>query len=62
MGNDEIEVVFNRSDSSRTVTIPVADDGKFEDLLSPGNISYESADKKIEIRLEPLSGMILKKE
>jgi len=62
MGNDEIEVVFNRSDSQRIVTIPVAYDGKYEDLLSPGNISYESADKKIEISLEPLSGMILKKE
>jgi cyclomaltodextrinase len=62
MRKDEIEVVFNRSDSSRIVKIPVNSDGKFEDLLSPGNVSYLSSDKKIEIRLEPLSGVILKKE
>jgi glycosidase len=62
LGEDDIEVVFNRSDSTGIVKIPVKADGKFEDLLSPGKISYESSDKKVEIRLAPLSGAILKKE
>jgi glycosidase len=62
LGKDEIEVVFNRSDSVRLVKVPVKAEGKFEDLLSPGKISFESSDKKIEIIMKPLSGVILKKE
>jgi cyclomaltodextrinase len=61
-GKDDIEVIFNRSDSARVIMVTVNIDGEFKDLLSSGNISYESSDKKIEIRLAPLSGMILKKE
>jgi glycosidase len=61
-GKDDIEVIFNRSDSARVIMVPVNIDGEFKDLLSSGNISYESSDKKTEIRLAPLSGMILKKE
>ena len=60
-GKDDIEVVFNRSDSVRIVNLPVDGDGHFIDLLSPSE-SFQSSDKKIEIRLEPLSGVILKKE
>ena len=62
LGKYEIEVIFNRSDSARVIMVPVNTNGEFKDLLSSGNISYESSDKKTEIRLAPLSGMILKKE
>jgi glycosidase len=60
-GKDDIEVVFNRADSARIVNIPVSADGNFVDLLSP-SVSLKSSDKKIEIRMPPLSGVILKKE
>ncbi len=61
MGKDEIEVVFNRSDSVRVVNLPVVTDGNFVDLLSH-SVSFKSYDKKIEIRMPPLSGVILRKE
>ena len=61
IGIDEIIVVFNRSDSVRFVKVPVETDGDFEDLLSQGSIPVKSSDKKIEIRMNPLSGIILRK-
>jgi len=62
MGNEEIAVVFNRSDSLRFVNVPVRTDGEFEDILSGKSASYKSADKSIEISLGPLSGIVLKKK
>jgi cyclomaltodextrinase / maltogenic alpha-amylase / neopullulanase len=59
-GKDDIEVVFNRSDSTRIIDVPVNAEGKFVDMLSSD--SFKSSDKKIGIRIGPLSGMILKKE
>ena len=61
LGKDEIEVVFNRSDSTIIVNLPVVAEGIFVDLLSPSN-SFVSSDKKIVISVAPLSGVILKKE
>jgi glycosidase len=61
IGIDEIIVVFNRSDSVRFVKVPVETDGDFEDLLSQGSIPVKSSDKKIEIRMNPLSGIILRR-
>jgi glycosidase len=62
MGKEEIDVVFNRSDSLKVVKVPVETDGEFEDILSPENISFQSTDKAVRIRLEPLSAKILKKK
>jgi cyclomaltodextrinase len=62
MGNKEIAVVFNRSDSLEQVYVPVRTDGKFEDLLSPTHNFYKSTDKKIIINLDPLSGVVLRKK
>jgi cyclomaltodextrinase / maltogenic alpha-amylase / neopullulanase len=62
MAETEIDVVFNRSDSTRIINIPVITDGDFEDLLSSGGEVYRSNGRKIEIRLEPLSGVVLRKQ
>jgi glycosidase len=62
MNNEEIVVVFNRSDSLRIVNIPVRTDGEFEDILSGKRATFKSAGKKIEISLTPLSGFVLKKK
>jgi cyclomaltodextrinase len=62
MGDEEIAVVFNRSDSQKQVNVPVRTDGKYEDLLSPQKNFYNSTGKKIEISLDPLSGVALRKK
>jgi glycosidase len=59
--NDEILAVFNRSDSTRTISVPVRQNGEFSDLLSESPVSFRSIDKKVEIRLKPLSAIVLKK-
>ena len=62
MNNEEIEVVFNRSDTLKHVTVPVKTEGEFKDLLSDKGATYKSIDKKIGIVLKPLSGIVLKRK
>jgi len=62
MGNDEIVVAFNRSDSLRFIYLPVRKEGNFEDMLSVDNKSYKSNGNKIGISLQPLTGIVLKKK
>jgi glycosidase len=62
MGKEEIVVAFNRSDSIRTLKIPVAEDGDFEALLSGGKIIFKSSGRIIDVALEPISGIILRKK
>jgi cyclomaltodextrinase / maltogenic alpha-amylase / neopullulanase len=62
MGNAEIDVIFNRSDSARLVNVPVRTDGVYEELLSGAGTSFESIDKNIAISLKPLSGMVLRRK
>ncbi len=62
MGNDEIAVIFNRSDSLRSVDVPVKADGEFENILSPESVSYKSINKKIRIQLDPITGIVLKRK
>jgi hypothetical protein len=62
MGNIEIDVVFNRSDSVRVVNMPVVNDGDFEDLLSPASEIFRSNGRKIEISLQPLTGLVLRRQ
>jgi cyclomaltodextrinase / maltogenic alpha-amylase / neopullulanase len=59
-GNEEIDVVFNRSDNLRKVSVPVTIEGNYEDVMS--GKSYPSRNKSIELSLDPLSGIILKKK
>jgi cyclomaltodextrinase / maltogenic alpha-amylase / neopullulanase len=61
-GKDEIVAVFNRSDKQQTVKVPVKNDGKYKLLLSSGRKSYSSSGGTIEITLEPLTAVVLKKE
>jgi cyclomaltodextrinase / maltogenic alpha-amylase / neopullulanase len=60
LGNDEIVVIFNRSDSMRTINVPVGKDGDFEDLLSETRITFSSTDRNIKLSLEALSGLVLR--
>ena len=62
MGKEEIVVAFNRSDSIRTLKIPVAEDGDFETLLSGEKIIFKSSGRIIDVSLEPISGIILRKK
>lgn len=62
LADNEIDVVFNRSDSVKVVNLPVLVDGEFDDLLSPGSDVYRSNGKKIEISMQPLTGMVLRKQ
>jgi len=58
--NEEIDVVFNRSDSLRKVSVPVTTDGHYEDVMS--GITYTSRNKSVELDLDPLSAIIMKKK
>jgi len=62
MGNNEIVVVFNRSDKTQTIKVPVKINGKYLDVLSGGNKSILSSKNKIELNLEPLTAVVLKKK
>ena len=62
MDNEEIIVVFNRSANQQSVKVPVKNGGNFEEILSDGNKSVRSIDNGIEIRLEPLTAIVLKKK
>jgi cyclomaltodextrinase / maltogenic alpha-amylase / neopullulanase len=62
MDNEEIAVIFNRSDSLKYVNVPVRTEGEFEDMLSDKSVLYKSRDKKVEVTLEPVSGIVLKKK
>jgi len=62
IGKEEIVVAFNRSDSLRTIDVPVKADGEFEDILASKSNCFNSNDKKVIINLQPLSGIVLKKK
>jgi cyclomaltodextrinase len=61
MNNEEIVVVFNRSDILQTVQVPVRADGDFEDLLTDKEFLIKSDGNKIKVIMPPLSAIILKK-
>jgi glycosidase len=60
-GNNEIAVIFNRSFQEQPVVIPVNKGSVYKDLLSGEGKSYTSADSGLEINLEPLSAIVLRK-
>ena len=62
MGNDEIVVVFNRSDKPKTIKVPVKNNGEYLNLLSGANKGIFSTKNKIEVIIEPLTAVILKKK
>ena len=62
MGNDEIVVVINRSDKSKSIKVPVKSNGEYVNLLSGGNKGILSSRNKIELDIEPLTALVLKKK
>jgi glycosidase len=62
MGKNEIVVVFNRSDKPQSVKVPVKNDGEYLDLLSGNTKSIISNKSKIELNLEPMTAVVLKKK
>ena len=58
---EEIVVVFNRSLKPQSVTVPVKNSGEYLDLLSGNNKSTISNKNRIELNLEPLTAVVLKK-
>ena len=62
LDNNEIIVVFNRSGQEQSVVVPVNNDGIFMDMLSGEGDAYGAADSKLEISLDPLSAIVLKKK
>jgi cyclomaltodextrinase / maltogenic alpha-amylase / neopullulanase len=61
LGNDEIVVVFNRSDKIQTIEVPVKTNGEYVNVLSDSNKSILSSKNKIKLNLEPLTAIVLKK-
>jgi hypothetical protein len=62
LADNEFDIVFNRSDSVRVVNLPILIDGDFEDMLSPGSDVFRSNGRKIEISLQPLTGLVLRRQ
>jgi glycosidase len=62
LDKEELVVVFNRSFKPQSVTVPVKNDGEYLDLLSGNNKSVISNKNRIELNLEPLTAVVLKKK
>jgi len=60
-GNDEIICVFNRSEKSQSVDIPVVSSGNFMDIVSTECRTYSTINNVLKISLEPLTAKVLKR-
>ena len=61
-GNDEIVVVFNRSAKQQSVKVQVNSNGEYLTLLTERPETYQSSSGRVEINLEPLTAVVLKKK
>jgi glycosidase len=61
LGKEEIVAMFNRSGKEESLFVPVQNSGTFTELLSPDHELYKSVDKGLEIKIEPLSAMVLRR-
>jgi glycosidase len=59
--DNEISVIFNRSFREQPVIAPLAAGSIYKDILSKEGKSYTATDSGLEINLEPLSAIVLKK-
>jgi glycosidase len=62
IGKEEIVALFNRSGKEESLFVPVQNRGTFTDILSSGHESYKSVDEGLEIKIKPLSAMVLRKD
>ena len=62
MGSNEIVVVFNRSDKPQSVKVPVKNNGEYLNLLTGSDKSIITNNNNIELNLEPLTAVVLKKK
>jgi len=62
MDKEEIIVAFNRSGKIQTFYITGTEGGDYEDLLSRGGDIYKGGDKGLEVKLEPLTAIVLRKK
>lgn len=59
--DDLIIAVFNRSNNIQSVKIPVSTNGQFENILDTDHELFECNEKELEININPLSAIVLKK-
>jgi cyclomaltodextrinase len=59
---EEIIVVFNRSNILQLIKVPVIKNGEYSDILSGNSNLIVSSEKNIEIKLDPLTAIILKRK
>jgi glycosidase len=62
MGRNEIVVVFNRSFKPQSVKVPVKNDGEYLDILTGSDKIIITNNNNIELNLEPLTAVVLKKK
>lgn len=62
MGNNEIIAIFNRSADQQTVNVRTGFNRYYGDILSTGNKSVKSIHNLIEITIQPMSALVLKKK
>ena len=62
MGKNEIVVVFNRSFKPQSVKVPVKNDGEYLNLLTGSDKSIITNNNNVELNLEPLTAVVLKKK
>jgi glycosidase len=59
--NEEIVVVFNRSDNEQSVFISVQKNGSYKELFPSEENTYKTVDSGLEIKLQPLTAIVLKR-
>ncbi len=62
MGNSEIIAIFNRSADQQTIKVRTRFNGYYGDILSTGNNSVKSINNLIEITIQPMSALVMKKK
>lgn len=60
-GNEEIVVVFNRSDNEQSVFVPVKNNGSYKELFPAEENIRKTVDSGLEIKLQPLTAVVLKR-
>lgn len=60
--NEEIIAVFNRSPLPQTVTLTLNENSVYNTLFPAGGKAFKTGSGRIEVSLEPISALVLKKE